>query len=384
MKQDQDKAVKQDQGKVRGMGRVFQRGGRDIWWVYFHFRGKEYRLSSGSRNKNDAERFLAQQRDKVGADRLGLKPFIPPRQDRVRVNELLNALETDYRLRSIKSWPQFQAHLKPIRKAFGHLKAVEITEDDVDRYIEARRANKSVATVNRETQLLGQALRRAVKGHRLSGMPTIRHLPERNVRRGFFERGDFEALVKVLPESLRDFTRFAYLTGWRRGEIASLTWADVDLNANMIRLRPEASKTGEGRTVALEGDLRVLIDRRWSARHLPTQEGARIVPWVFHRRGRPIKEFRKAWVAACKKTKLEGRLFHDLRRTAIRNMTRAGVSQAVAMAISGHRTASVFRRYDITTEADIREAMQKTQEYVDRLPTERTLIPFPYPDSGPR
>src|SRR5439155_21944242 len=90
----------------------------------------------------------------------------------------------------------------------------------------------------------------------------------------------------------------------------------------------------------------------------------------------PIREFRKTWASVCKAAGVSSLRFHDLRRTAIRNMVRAGVSQTVAMAISGHRTESVFRRYDITSDEDLRAAMEKTTAYLDTLPTTPTVTPF--------
>jgi integrase len=86
---------------------------------------------------------------------------------------------------------------------------------------------------------------------------------------------------------------------------------------------------------------------------------------------RPIAEFRGAWERACRVAGCPGRLFHDLRRTAARNMTRAGVPRHVAMAVTGHLTESMFRRYDIVDEGDLRRAAQQTQLYVDTLPVER-------------
>ena len=83
---------------------------------------------------------------------------------------------------------------------------------------------------------------------------------------------------------------------------------------------------------------------------------------VFHRNGAPLREFRKSWARACKKAGVR-RLFHDLRRSAVRDMTRAGVSQNVAMSISGHKTIAMFKRYDIVDVSDQRQALQRTQEY---------------------
>ena len=205
------------------------------------------------------------------------------------------------------------------------------------------------------------------------GVPHVEKLAEAGPRQGFFERADFETVVSYLPEYLRDFSRFAYLTGWRKAETTSLTWADVDRDGGAIRLRPENSKNGRGRVVVLEGDLAALIARRWDARLLEGSDGPRVVGLVFHRDGEPVGDFRKAWATACERAGVAGRLFHDLRRTAVRNMIRAGVSETVAMRISGHRTRSVFDRYNVTSEEDLRTAAQRVDRYVDTLPTSRTV-----------
>ncbi len=142
-------------------------------------------------------------------------------------------------------------------------------------------------------------------------------------------------------------------------------------------------KTGEGRALALAGPLLKIIERRLEVRRLDC-------PLIFHRRGRggnkqqggkpgqPIKDFRKAWNTACEAVGLPagragGLTFHDTRRTAVRNMVRAGVDPTVAMKVSGHKTASMFRRYNIVSEDDIRAAVEKTALYVEALPTERKV-----------
>lgn len=115
-----------------------------------------------------------------------------------------------------------------------------------------------------------------------------------------------------------------------------------------MTLRREHSKNGEPRVLPLSPMLGAIIERRWQARQLPVPDGTlSVCEFVFHRRGRPVGDFRKVWGRACHAVGLSTLIFHDLRRSAIRNMEKAGVSQAVPMKASGHLTASVYRRYRI-------------------------------------
>ncbi len=241
-----------------------------------------------------------------------------------------------------------------MRAHFGPWVAPEITAAAVDAYIEDRlEEDAAPATVNRGTQLLGRAFRLALERGKVTTVPSIRHLPEKNVREGFFERPEFEAVLAALPDDLRDLVLFAYLTGWRRGEICSLRWTDVDLDGGAIRLRPDNAKTGRGRTVMLDPTLRALMERRQQARLLERDGVVTVIDVVFHHDGAPVRDFRRGWASACiaaglyhvereadgTERKVHDRLFHDLRRTAIRNMIRAGVPERVAMEISGHAPA---------------------------------------------
>jgi integrase len=111
------------------------------------------------------------------------------------------------------------------------------------------------------------------------------------------------------------------------------------------------------------------MERRIKARRLDSE-------LIFHRSGRPIGDFRKRWLHACRAAGVEGRLLYDLRRTAVRNMVRAGVDPAIAMKISGHRTRAVFDRYNIVDERDVRDAFHRVAAYVDTLPTTPTVVPI--------
>jgi integrase len=217
--------------------------------------------------------------------------------------------------------------------------------------------------------VLKRAFRLALRQKRLSTAPTIELLEEAAPRQGFLEPADFERVARRLSEALADLARFGYLSGWRKGEIRRLTWSDVDRVAGRIVLRREHSKNGEPRILPLVGELAALIERRWTAReYLSAGSTTALSPFVFHRDGQPIKDFRKGWASACDGAGVGGTLFHDLRRSAVRNMDRAGVSQSVAMALSGHKTASVYRRYRIVAEDDLREALARMQASLTARP----------------
>lgn len=352
-----------------GRGRVYQRGNR--WWIAFYVRGDEIRESGGKTEAAAKKRLRNRQKD-VHAGR-----YVGADEEKLTVDQLLDGLMSHLALKGAKSAASYKSHLTPVREFFALRRAVDVTPMDANEFAESvLEAGKARATVNRSLGALRQAFNLARKQGRLARIPYIGLLKEDNARQGFFERADFEAVVAHLPSPLDDFARFGYLTGWRRGEIAGLTWQTVDRAAKEVRLA--TSKNGCGRVLPLEGELWDLMERRWNARHVAVSEGVtKIAEYVFHRTGKRIAEFRKPWAAACKAAKVPGRLFHDLRRTAARNMVRAGVSQSVAMSITGHKTQAMFLRYNITSEEDKRKALHSTQQYVGQQPKERTVTPMP-------
>jgi Phage integrase family len=153
-------------------------------------------------------------------------------------------------------------------------------------------------------------------------------------------------------------------------------WAWEDLDGDTIRLRAENAKTGEARVIPLEGELAELIARRRAARQVEIDGTVMISSLIFHRAGQPVGDFRKAWARACKKAGIL-RLFHDLRRSGCRNMVNAGVPQNIAMKISGHRTDSMFRRYAIVAESDLRTALRRTKDYLKTVQENVVAMPVP-------
>lgn len=357
---------------MRGEGRVYQRG-RRCWIAYWGYRPDgqtgEVRESAGT-DREQARALLKRRLREVANHREGIAKFRGPNQERVTVGDLLDSLVADYRRREIKSLRHALGHVKPVREFFGFTRALTVTTDRVRAFIAARqKEGLSNATINRETEVLGRAFRLAVEDGKLSFLPKIPALPENNARQGFFERAEFESVVKRLPPCLADLARLAYLSGWRRGELLSLTWENVDRSAGEIRIF--TSKNGDGRVLPMDAAITELIERRWIAREYEVRPGQpAISAYVFHRKGKPIASTTlwKVWTASCRAAGLKGKLLHDLRRSGVRDMIRAGVSQHVAMAISGHKTASMVQRYNITTGEDKLEALRLRQHYLNSRP----------------
>lgn len=357
----------------RGHGSLVRLQNRPNWFSILWHHGRQHEFSTHTPDLKLARRFHKAKLEELVLDRHGKAEFLVPAHQRLLFGSLLDDLVADYRVRSLKSLPHVLSHLQPLRAHFGGWRAVQIKPKDLKAYIEKRRtAGKSHATINRELELLRRALRLA---HEQGLLPTevkVPMLEEKNTRQGFATRPQLEAIAANLPEWLQDFTRFAYITGMRKGEIASLRWDDVDREVGAVRLRAENAKTGEARTLMLVGDLAELMERRWKARLFTRVTGQPFVSeYVFHRKGQSIQDFRGPWARACTAAGVPGLLFHDLRRSAVRNMDRAGVSRHVAMAISGHKTESMYQRYNIVSESDLRAAAEKTQMYLDTLPVEQ-------------
>jgi len=202
-------------------------------------------------------------------------------------------------------------------------------------------------------------------------VPFIPMLKENNVRKGFFEHGDFLALRYALPEYLRGLVTFGYKTGWRKTEIQTLTWAQVDLDQGIVRLEPGDTKNDEGRTVYLDEELMEVFKMQWEKR----RAGKKILPYVFTNRegADAIRDFRDAWDKACDEVQIGKRLFHDFRRTAVRNMVRSGIPERVAMMISGHKTRSVFERYNIVNDTDLKQAAARQEAYLKAQMVTKTV-----------
>jgi integrase len=362
--------------RQRGLGLVFQRG--LVWHIQYSVRGVRHRESSESTNRADAVRLLKQRISEVRAG----KP-VGTQVERTTLDDLTTMLADDYRAnRRHSNIKRSVAHL---HEFFGKdARAIDITSDRITAYRahrqEQTRNGKPVAsaTINLELALLRRAFRLALDAGKVAASPKFSMLAVDNARKGFFERDQFEAVLDQLPGYLKPVAKAAYLTGWRKSELLSRQWRHVDFKHGWLRLDPGETKNKEGRMAPLTPELRATLEAQQVRVSGIEKAVGQIIPWVFVRDdGAPIHGFRRAWRTACKNAGVSGRLFHDARRTVVRNLERAGVSRSAAMKMTGHKTETVYRRYAIVSESDLREAGDKLAALheIDRG-GERKVVPL--------
>lgn len=353
--------------KMRGLGRVYQpvytdkktgkRKQSAIWWIQYSFRGTKYRESSGSARQVNAIRLLKRRLSETSRGRL-----VGPDAERTTLENLAEMLFNDYRVNGRKSLPRAENAVQHLQEFFGLSRAVDITADQVTAYICLRQDQAAMpATIRYELACLKRMFTLALRAGRVEHRPYIPTIEVHNIRQGFFEEPEFRTVFSHLPKDIQPVIEFAYLTGWRGGEILSLQWWQVDFQVGIVRLEPGTTKNDEGRIFPFAPlpQLEDLLRRQREYTEALQHATGTIIPWVFHRDGKPIRDFRGAWGTACKKAGLQGRIPHDFRRTAVRNLERAGVPRSVAMKLVGHKTESIYRRYAIVSEADLSEGVAK-------------------------
>jgi integrase len=337
------------------MGRTYQRG--NIWWIQYYGQGQLFRESTCSTLKSAATSLLRMREGEIEQGRI---PAL--RAERTTFEELAELFLQDYHINGRKTLQRAEELAARLRKTFGRFRACRITSKHILGYI-ARRQSEGLAngTINRELAALKRMFHLASQQTPplVSTRPHIPHLQENNVRQGFFTEEDYKVLRGVLPDHAKVPLIIGYWTGMRAGEILKLQWDQLDLERGLLRLEPGTTKNNQGRLVPLVNEV---IEALWqwkkeTLQHYPS------CAWVCHYRGERLRQVpRKQWKKGCVRVGLNSKLFHDLRRTAIMNMVRAGVPEVVAMKISGHKTREVFNRYSIISESDMRDAIDRLQK----------------------
>jgi len=370
------------------MGTIYQRG--RVWWLAYRQHGRLMRESSKSTKERVALRLL-----KVREGDIEKGEIIVPTRDRLTFEEAAADLVNDYTTNGKRSLVVCQRRVtKHLTPYFRGRRLAGISTADVRAFIAKRQADTIVvrqahtltnpdgsatdvpevtkpvsnAEINRELTTLKRIFSLAVQADKLSRRPHIPMLQERNTRTGFFELEQIEAIQAKLPDPVRAVVTFAYLTGWRAvSEVLPLEWRQVDFEAGEIRLDAHTTKNGEGRVFPMTADLRTVLKAREAERDALKAKGI-ITARVFFRlvreregtpKAKPITSFIKAWRSACRAAGCPGRIPHDLRRTCVRNLVRAGIPERVAMTMTGHKTRSIFERYNIVSGGDLKAAAAK-------------------------
>lgn len=338
------------------MGSLYLRG--KTWWMKVYIDGRPVQKSTGTTKKMVAKEVLKAAERRLDDEKI--PGFI-------RLDHVYGDLEVlflqDYRVNGMKSERRAVLSAGHLREFFGGKKIREISSTDIQTYI-GQRISEGVAnaTINRELSALKRMF--ALGADQTPPMvirpPKISMLAERNTRSGFFEHGEFLGVRSALPPHLRPVVTFAYKTGWRLEEILTLKWGQVDRAAGCARI--DDSKNGDARTVYFDAELRDIFSDMWRDKRL----NAIFSEFVFVNKAGDGRMFRfdKAWKRACSEAGVD-RIFHDLRRTAVRNMVRSGVPEGVAMKITGHRTRSVFERYNIVSDQDLINAAGRYAAHIE-------------------
>lgn len=339
--------------RERGEGGLFRMKGSRNWYGQWYQNGKQVRVSLKTPVKEVAKREL---RKKMGDAERGAAPENETRK--LRYGNLRQALLDDYTRKGNKSLQTLADGsetiwgLHALDEFFGYtskqqgLPLAAITIDKIREFVRKRQEEKTGnAAINRSLALLRRMFNIARTDSKIQFMPVIRLLKEPPPRKGFVTRAQFENLLSKLPVHLRPLVTFLYYCGVRVGEAIQIDWSQVDLQAALIRLESEQTKTSEPRIVPLPD---VLVE---TLKRVKKKEGL-----VFD-----ATNLREEWDRAVVAAEMPDLLVHDLRRSAVRNLIKAGVPEKVAMKITGHKTRSVFDRYHIVDETDVVNAMSKLQ-----------------------
>jgi integrase len=338
--------------RAKGTGQIFRVG--NVWKIRYTVNGRRIQETAGPR-KQDAVELLKLRLGAAAEGRFSADALLMRWED-------LEVIILDEH-RQHRSFEKVERHVRRhLRRFFAGWKVARITFDALLRYKQHRLAEgASPSTVRYELSLLCTGLVVAQKAGRLATLPPIPSVRVENTRTSFFEPGEFEALRAHLPPIPRAVVTFMYWTGWRRNEVLSRQWRHVDFQRGVIVLEPGETKNGEGRVFPFSEipELDELLRELRRETEAVQRRLGRVVPWVFHRDGKPVKSIRQAWRSACRKAGLVGKIPHDFRRTAVRRLEFAGVPRSVAMKLVGHRSEAIYRRYAITKDEDLREGLRR-------------------------
>lgn len=348
---DEVKKIEKERSECPKCGFKLRKASGKVYWIEYYINGKRKRERIGP-NKQAAEQRLREvlklrteeryiEKDKTARLTLGelarwylsLKEVQAKdtyRRDKELISHLLRLLGEDTKLKAItpgkiESYQQERLS-EPSRSHPGE--------------------NTRPATVNRDLSCLKTMFNRAVRHKIIDHNPitAVKKLPENNIRMKVLSPEEFSRLIDACPLHLRPAVMMAYYMGMRRAEIINLTWLEVDLQKGFIRLSAGRTKTDTSRVIPIHPVVRTMLERL--PRGLHTDR-------VFLKDGQPFDEFKRSFATACRNAGIQDFVFHDLRHCALNNLRRSGNDFFEIMALSGHKTMSCFKRYNLVTEEEL-------------------------------
>jgi integrase len=355
--------------RAPGTGSVYRPGYRTpqgekrqarLYWIAYRVAGQLRREPAKTTSRQDAERLLRARLATLDRGEV-------PATSRTRWDDLADMIRADYKANDRKSAARLGVSLKHLDAAFAGQRAEGITPERLTAYAALRREEGAArASINRELAALKRAFRLAHRAGRVAAVPYVAMLEERNTRTGFFERLELDRVLRALPADVRPAVLAAYVTGWRMtSELLTREWRHVDLKRGWLRLEPGETKNRQGRLFPLIPELRASLRAQRRVTTVLERRLGRVVPLVFHHGGEalyyrgkagllPSAYLREAWAAACAKARLPlDRIRHDFRRTAARDMLRAGNPVPVVMKAMGWESEAMLRRYTVVEEQDL-------------------------------
>lgn len=267
--------------------------------------------------------------------------------------------------KEVKSIYKIRQHCLRLKKAFGHMQADEIKPSMVEEYQQSRLSEVTYrktpykpASINRELEVMRRIYNLAMREEMVIKNPCwkVTRLSERNARDRVLTQEERERLFKELPQHAADIVTVAFYTGMRAGEIFGMTWDRVDMREEYFNLTSRDTKTGEARRVYFNGQVKNILERLGKVRHVSHN-------FVFTYRRKPLKSIKVALARALKRAKISDFRLHDLRHTFTTNARKAGVDKSVIMKLTGHKSLSMFTRYNSVDEADARQALHLMEGY---------------------
>jgi integrase len=329
-----------------------------LYWIKFpKGSGAPIREPTGSRDRRVAERLLKTRVAEVANNKFKAK-------SKATIGDLVELAVKEQRALRRRSSGIVEARArKNVIPQLGNLLAHDLSLSRIWDYVESRRSDGAAdATINRELSIVRRGLKLGIQEKIIDTAIKVPKLDESsNVRQGFLEHDEYKRLYAELPDGINLLLVVGYYLGNRLGELRNLKWSHVDLDGDEIHIPAALAKNKRARTVPIYGEMKGILEAAKAYRNewWPDRD------WVFIRRGKRIGGHLTGWREACARAGVPELRFHDLRRSAVRNMERAGIPRSVAMSITGHETDAMYRRYAIVAAADKRVAKERLEKFFE-------------------